>query len=177
MTVTLIVCPLSQVEAVVSARRPSHVISLLDPPCPIEPLAGYGPERHLRLGVYDITEARDGMTPPEEATVRSILDIGATWDHAQPLLVHCRAGVSRSTATAFILACERSPEIRERDIAFALRQASRTAFPNPCIVALADDMLRRQGRMVDAARSIGRGEACWEGRPFDLPGRFQPPLL
>ena len=171
MSVTLIVCPLSHVEAVVAARRPSHVVSLLDPPCPIEPLEGYG-ERHLRLGVHDITEARDGMLPPDEATVASILAFGAGWDQTQPLLVHCWAGVSRSTATAFMLACERNPEARERDVAFALRQASRTAFPNPRMVALADDLLGRRGRMVDAAASIGRGEPCWEGRPFDLAVRY-----
>ena len=169
---TLIVCPLSHVTAVVAERRPSHVVSLLDPPCPIEPLEGYGPDRHLRLGVHDITEARDGMLPPDETVVRALLEFGRGWDEAAPLLVHCWAGVSRSTATAFVLACERNPEARERDIAFALRQASRTAFPNPRIVALADDMLGRGGRMVDAAASIGRGESCWEGRPFDLPVRY-----
>jgi predicted protein tyrosine phosphatase len=166
--VTLIVCPLSHVEAVVAARRPSHVITLLDPTSLIEPLGGYGPDRHLRLGVHDIVEALEGMIRPDETTVRAILDFGATWDAADPLLVHCWAGVSRSTATAFVLACERRPEVRERDVAFALRRASRTAFPNPRIVEIADDMLGRGGRMVDAARSIGRGEPCWEGTPFDL---------
>ena len=169
---TLVVCPLSHVETVVASRRPSHVISLLDPPCAIEPLEGYGPDRHLRLGVYDIVDPTDGMTPPDEAAVRAILDFGAGWDAAQPLLVHCWAGVSRSTATAFVLACERNPEARERDVALALGQASRTAWPNRRIVAIADDILGRRGRMVDAAASIGRGEACWEGRPFDLPLRY-----
>ena len=168
---TLIVCPLSHVESVVAARRPSHVISLLDPPCGIGPLDGYG-ERHLRLGVWDIVDPREGMEPPDETAVRSILEFGATWDPADPLLVHCWAGVSRSTATAFVLACERNPDVRERDIAFALRQASPTACPNRRIVALADDMLGRGGRMVDAADSIGRGDQCWEGRPFDLPVRY-----
>ncbi|HEX8569496.1 MAG TPA: hypothetical protein VF699_06175 [Caulobacteraceae bacterium] len=169
---TLIVCPLSHVEAVVAERRPSHVITLLDPTSLIGCLEGYQPERHLRLGVHDIPEPAEGMIPPDADTVRAILDFGATWDQAQPLLVHCWAGVSRSTATAFVLACERNPEVRERDIAFALRQASRTACPNRRIVALADDMLGRGGRMVDAAAWIGRGEACWEGRPFDLPARW-----
>ena len=172
MTVTLIVCPLSRVETVVAARRPSHVITLLDPHGLIGVLEAYGPDRHLRLGVHDIPDPAEGMVAPDETTVRAILDFGATWDEAQPLLVHCWAGVSRSTATAFVLACERNPELGERDVAFALRRASRTACPNRRIVALADDMLGRGGRMVDAAASIGRGEACWEGRPFDLPARF-----
>jgi predicted protein tyrosine phosphatase len=173
--VTLIVCPLSHVEAVVAARRPSHVITLLDPASLIDTLAGYE-SRHLRLGVHDISEAMEGYVAPDETTVRAVLEFGAGWDGAQPLLVHCWAGVSRSTATAFVLACERNPEVRERDVAFALRRASRTACPNRRIVALADDMLGRGGRMVDAAASIGLGDGAWDGgRPFDLPVRFPAP--
>ena len=169
---TLIVCPLSHVAAVVARRRPSHVITLLDPVELIEPLAGYRPERHLRLAVHDIPDRAEGLVCPDETTVETILKFGAGWDGEAPLLVHCWAGISRSTAAAFTLACERNPGVDERRIAGELRRASRTAKPNRRIVAVADDMLGRQGRMVDAADSIGRGEPAWEGRPFDLPVRY-----
>ena len=171
---TLIVCPLSHVQEVVAARRPSHVITLLDPPELIALIDGYGPERHLRLGVHDIPEETDGLLCPDAGTVQAILDFGATWDGAAPLLVHCWAGISRSTATAFTLACERNPGVDERRIAEALRQASRTAKPNRRIVALADDMLGRGGRMVDAADAIGLGDSAYEGEPFELPIRYAP---
>lgn len=172
---TLIVCPLSQVHAVVAQRRPSHVITLLDPIALIEPLEGYGHERHLRIGVHDIPEITDGLIAPDEDTVRSILAFGATWTGDEPLLVHCWAGISRSTATAFTLACERNPDVDEREIARAMREASATATPNRRIVAFADDMLGRGGRMVDAADSIGRGESAYEGTPFEIPIRFASP--
>ena len=172
---TLIVCPLSQVHAVVAERRPSHVITLLDPISLIEPLDGYGHERHLRIGVHDIPELTEGLLAPCEETVQSILEFGATWAGEEPLLVHCWAGISRSTATAFTLACERNPDVDERLIAQALRQASPTATPNRRIVALADDMLGRGGRMVDAAEFIGRGESAHEAVPFTFPSRYHPP--
>ena len=47
----------------------------------------------------------------------------------------------RSTATAFILACEENPDLPEADIANALRKASSSATPNPLMVQIADDML------------------------------------
>jgi predicted protein tyrosine phosphatase len=81
---------------------------------------------------------------------------------------HCWAGVSRSTAAAYITACSLAPDRDEAEIAAALRLASPTATPNARFVALADDILGRQGRMVAAVHSIGRGADCIEGTPFML---------
>lgn len=169
---TIIVCPLSHVDAVVTARAPSHLITLLDPASLIPTPAGLRPERHLRLGVNDVVEAGDGHVCPDEPLVQRILAFGASWDAEQPILIHCWAGISRSTATAFLLACERNPDTAELRIARALRAASRRAHPNRRIVALADDLLGRGGRMVDAVEAIGPGEVALENNPFELPIRY-----
>lgn len=86
--------------------------------------------------------------------------------------MHCWAGISRSTATAFLLACERNPDTPEIEVARALRLASVHAHPNRRIVALADDILGRRGRMVDAVEAIGPGHVVLESHPFDLPTRY-----
>lgn len=169
---TLIVCPLSHVDAIIAARAPSHLITLLDPQSLIPTPAGVEAKRHLRLGVNDIAELSDGQVCPDEGLVRRILDFGAGWDGARPMLVHCWAGVSRSTATAFVLACERNPDAPEMLIARTLRAASSFAHPNRRIVALADDMLGRGGRMVDAVAAIGPGDITVESRPFDLKAQY-----
>jgi hypothetical protein len=49
-----------------------------------------------------------------------------------------------------------------------LRRASATATPNSRLVALADRMLGRDGRMVAAIDAIGRGEIAYEADPFRL---------
>ncbi len=86
------------------------------------------------------------------------------------MLIHCWAGISRSTASAFALACERSPDADERAIAQAMRAAAPHASPNRRIVALADDMLDRRGRMVDAVAAMG--DYDWErARPFEFEAR------
>ena len=129
-----------------------------------------------RRGTQDKTEFEqllDGAEdvaglPTDQATIQKRLEFGAAWDERAPLLVHCWAGVSRSPAAAFILACARSARGQEKAIAQRLRLASPVATPNALMVALADETLGRGGRMIDAITHIGRGADCGEGVPFAL---------
>jgi predicted protein tyrosine phosphatase len=77
-------------------------------------------------------------------------------------------GISRSTASAYASVCALNPQRDETDIAQALRRASPTATPNIRIVALADRLLGRGGRMVAAIEAIGRGSLAEEAAPFRL---------
>ena len=165
---TLLVCPLSQVEAARALHRPSHLVSLLSPASAAEvwPVAE---GLHLRLAFHDIAEPREGFTPPDAAVVARLPDFAAGWDAARPMLVHCWAGVSRSTAAAFVVACQRAPQRSEREIAQALRAAAPYATPNPLLVSLADAALGRGGRMSAAIAEIGRGADAFEGALFELP--------
>lgn len=170
MSVTIIVSGLAEVPALILRRKPSHLVTLLDPATMIETPAGLAPDRHLKLGVNDIAEPTEGLIPPDETVVARLLAFGATWDETAPMLIHCWAGISRSTASAFTLACERSPGADEREIAMAMRRAAPHASPNRRIVALADDMLGRRGRMVDAVAAMG--DYDWEqARPFEFKAR------
>jgi predicted protein tyrosine phosphatase len=169
---TLIVCGLSEVERLIAERRPSHLITLLDPASMIETPAGLAAQRHLRVGVNDIAEPMEGLVLPGERVVTDLIAFARDWDEAAPMLIHCWAGVSRSTAAAFTIACERSAPGKEADIARALREAAPHAYPNRRIVALADDLLGRQGRMVDAVEAIGLGDFAI-GFPFDLAARHE----
>ena len=85
------------------------------------------------------------------------------------MVVHCWAGISRSTAAAYTALCAINPYASEELIARRLREASPTAFPNRLIVRLADTALGRNGRMIRAVESIGRGVVASEAVPFSLP--------
>lgn len=171
---TIIVSPLRDVETVVRFKRPSHLITLLDPQLISQSPRFAAPERHLKVAVDDIWEPEAGKAPPDETMVRRILDFGVGWGGEAPLLVHCWAGVSRSTATAFILACERNPGTDELTIAQALRAASAGATPNPLLVRIADDLLGREGRMLAAVREIGQGRYVYPGAAFEMPSIYPP---
>lgn len=164
----LIVAPLSQVPAVLAGRKPSHVLTLLGPEAE-DPICGDAHHRVLRFN--DITAPLEGYIAPSAAVVRSILEFGGDWKAAAtgaPLLVHCFAGISRSTAAAYILACSFAPPGQEQRLARKLRAASPIATPNSLMIALADEMLARDGRMVTAVQALGRGVFAAEGVPFDL---------
>jgi predicted protein tyrosine phosphatase len=169
----IIVSSLQDVPTVVRMVRPSHLISLLDPDSMIPTPKGIASERHLKVGVNDIWEPAEGLVHPSAETVEQILKFGRGWEPFQPLLVHCWAGISRSSATAFILACERAPDVSEQEIAERLRRSSAAATPNPLMVQLADDMLNRGGRMVDAVRAIGPGTYTYPNPPYELPVKFR----
>jgi predicted protein tyrosine phosphatase len=168
---TIVVCGLGDVPSIIRTRRPSHMITLLDPSSMIETPQGIEADRHLKLGVNDIAEATDGLVLPGEGVVQRLLEFGRGWDESEPLLIHCWAGISRSTASAFVLACERNPEASERAIATAMRRAAPHASPNRRIVALADDMLGRGGRMVDAVHAMGDYDHALAA-PFDFAVRY-----
>ena len=167
----LVVTPLRLLTRLMAERTPSHIITLLSPEDLIDTPAGFDPERHLRLGMHDIAAPEDGLTAPDAAMVERALEFARGWDGESPMIVHCWAGISRSTATAFSIACERNPHADELTIALAMRRASPSAFPNRRIVALADDILGRRGRMLEAVEAMGGNGFVLEGVPFDLPAR------
>ena len=105
---------------------------------------------------------------PDEDHVADLLQFVRGWDRRAPLVVHCFAGISRSTAGAYASVCALNPHRDEESIARALRRASPTATPNVRIVSLADRLLGRDGRMIAAIETIGRGVMAEEPTPFRL---------
>ena len=160
------VCPKSQVPDVAERLRPSHLITLLDPADHMPTPDGIAGDRHLRLGMNDIVQVLPDHTPPDEQHVREIIAFAQSWDRTRPMLIHCWAGISRSTASAFTAMCLYNPDVDELKLAQQLRSLSHVATPNRRIVAFADDIMGRQGRMVDAVDAIGRGEDAFEGVIF-----------
>ena len=164
----IFVCPLSKVEQTVERVGAERLISLLSAGTEMTRPAAILPENHLFIRMHDIAVEQDGMTLPGEAHVRQLLDFAGTWDRSRPLAINCYAGVSRSTASAYIIAAALSPSRDEAELATALRRLSPSATPNPRLIAVADQILGRQGRMVAAIAAIGRGADCFEGVPFGL---------
>ncbi len=165
------VCPLSQVAATVAASRASHLVSLINDDTPVLRPATIAEENHLFLGINDIVEPTDGLITPGEAHVQQLIAFVEAWDRTWPMVVHCYAGISRSTAAAYVALCTVRPERSELEIARRMREASPWAYPNPLIVAYGDELLGREGRMIAAVSAIGRGELALESMPFALPLR------
>jgi predicted protein tyrosine phosphatase len=162
------VCSLPRVAETVRATGARSLVTLINLDTMVSRPAEIDAERHLFIGMSDIIEPLDGHILPAEKHVLELIEFANVWDRNEPLVIHCHAGVSRSTAAAFIIACALAPSRRESEIAEAIRQASHTATPNRRMVAIADAILKRNGRMSAAIERIGRGSDCYEGVPFVL---------
>jgi predicted protein tyrosine phosphatase len=168
----ILVSPLSALENAIDAYGPSHLITLLSPEYMIETPRRISAERHLRLALNDVADAAGCEAPPTERHVERLLAFGDGWSAEAPMLIHCWAGVSRSTAAAYTLLCQRAGPGCEFELAGLLRARAPHAYPNSLIIRFADAALQRDGRMVAAIASIGRGEIVAEGRCVELPLPF-----
>jgi predicted protein tyrosine phosphatase len=162
------VCSLARLYATVDETGARHIVTLLRQSDRVERPAHIAPENHLVLGVDDISMPMDGYTIPDDEHVARLIDFVGKWERTAPMVVHCFAGISRSTAGAYVAACALNPKRDELAIAWDIRRASRTAQPNARIVSIADRLLRREGRMVRAVEIIGPGDVAMEGHPFRL---------
>lgn len=162
------VCSLARIGETVTRTGARSLMTLISPGTPVVRPVEILPHRHRYIAVSDIIEPLPGQVLPDRPHLDDLLDFVSEWDRLEPMVIHCYAGVSRSTAAAFIAACALNPGRDELEVARAIRAASPTATPNARLVALADLHLGRGGRMLAAIAEIGRGEECFEGTPFAL---------
>jgi predicted protein tyrosine phosphatase len=165
----IIVCSLADLHKVSAREDPAALVTLINAHTPVERPVNVEAERHLTLNFNDIPTEMPGLTAPGIEHLDRFLEFVAAWDKSAPLLIHCFAGISRSTAGAYIAMLSLEPHRDEFELAAELRAASPSATPNPRLIALADNKLNRGGRMVAAIEGIGRGADAFQGDPFRLP--------
>jgi len=163
---TVHVCALRHVSNMLEQTGARHLVSAINSDLLPATPSMVPPDRHLRLDMHDVAEPQPGSSPPARTHVRQLVDFVQSWDRGDPLLIHCYAGLSRSTAAAFIALCALNPRVPEEVIARALRRSSDTAVPNRLFVALADAELGRGGRMKAALACMGPNRIALECVPF-----------
>src|SRR5256885_15978724 len=162
------VCSLAALPETVRATGASHILTVMANANQVQRPASVLEANHLKVSMDDITEQMDGFIAPSDTHIEQVLNFVRSWDRSAPLVVHCYAGISRSSASAFAAACMLNPHRDEISIARRIRAASPIASPNRLIVSLADRALGREGRMLRALDEMGPGSMIVEGRPFRI---------
>ena len=157
----LVICGVDDVPDMLVQFVPTHIISITDPDD--EPLDFPAQINVLRLAFFDLhtmtgmvaktLTARDRGDYPCVDHAQAILDFGRCLPGGARVLIHCHAGVSRSTAAAFLLVAARMPG--QEDAAFNLIKRIRPAAqPNRLLVRHGDQLLGAEKRMI---RCVDRG--------------------
>lgn len=132
----------------------THVVSILDPHWPDPPdFEAYASHDRVVWRFDDVVRPGEGDLAPGRRDVEEILALGRRLESepVRHLLVHCHAGVSRSTATAVILMVRTNPG-REAEAFAELDRIRPRSWPNALMLRYADDLLGRGGALVAALR-------------------------
>jgi predicted protein tyrosine phosphatase len=147
----LSICGLAELEGRLTPDT-TAVVSLLDPGYETPDILGRIPQRH-RFSFFDVIDPSLAMAPTPEDVAR-LIEVGSTLDDAGHVLVHCHAGMSRSTASAllFMVLHGASPQ----DAVEHLMQVRFPCWPNSLLVRMADEQLDLGGTLVAASRTVYR---------------------
>ena len=136
----------------------THVVSVLDPGTPApDVLNDWALAARHDFRFHDDLELREERQPPAPQDVERVLRAGAALaaEKVSHLLVHCWAGMSRSTAIAMTLMAQTAPG-REAEIPDVLLAVRQPAWPNSRIIRMADEQLGADGRLIAAKEEIFR---------------------
>jgi len=144
----------------------SHVLSILDPEWPVPEVFGqFGEHERLELRFHDVIEDIRGTQPPQPSDVARLLRFGRGLQ-AEPLetahlLVHCHAGISRSTAAMALVLAQARPDL-PADLIFAeILRIRPKAWPNLRMIEFGDTLLQRGRSLVEAvSRLYGMQMEC-----------------
>lgn len=162
------VCSILDVHDFAARLAPHRLVSIIapdeQPPTP----PGLAADTHLRISCHDIVAPTPLEIVPDHRHVKQLIAFAGQWDPDTPMLIHCQAGISRSTAAALVAYAVHFPDTIERAAAH-LRRTGPHAQPNPLIVALGDELLGLEGRLVAAADAMGLPALVSEAGPIVIP--------
>jgi predicted protein tyrosine phosphatase len=151
----LTICGLEELD-LHGARGVTHVLSILDPDW-VEPPAfqAFAPHARATLYFHDAIEPGPGIVLPAIGDVESVLAFGRDLgDDLGHLLIHCHAGISRSTAAMTMILAQAFPHESEDSIVEKLEAIRPQAWPNSRMIGFADTLLRRDGRLTSAVHKL-----------------------
>ncbi len=154
----LTVCGIEELSSL-GATRPSHVLSILDPEWPVPKAFGdFGEHEKLELRFHDVIEELPGQVRPREEHIAALLAFGRDLMAEPPqdahLLVHCHAGISRSTAAMTLVLAQALPDQPAHAIVALVHDLREKAWPNLRMIEMGDRALGRGGTLVEATHVL-----------------------
>ncbi len=162
--------------AAIEEFNPSYVVSIYQPNLELDMSVFQNINNHLILRFDDIVEYIEDLPEqyqmPTEGHIKQLIDFGKKWDGSGNILIHCKVGVSRSSAATLILGAAAFPA-KLKEFAILFREQAPWVKPNPLLLNMADEILMSGGSLESARKAMGgrrmRGVVRAGVVSFDLP--------
>jgi predicted protein tyrosine phosphatase len=155
-TFALTICGIAELDAYCN-NKVTHVLSIADPDwIETDVIGAFAPDRRLALRFHDIIEPGAERLAPGRDDIVRLLAFGRGLMPGDHLLVHCHAGVSRSTAAAALILAQAEPARPACDVLEQVTELRPRAWPNLRMLELGDALLCRGGEIPTAARLVYR---------------------
>ena len=125
-------------------------------------------ETRLRLECDDIQVQCAGFVVPTAAQIETLISFLKRWNGDGSLMIHCKAGSSRSPAAALIAACILNPG-KEKEAALLLRRNGPQARPSSVFLRHADALLGCSGNLIAAAHAMPAPDHIADNDLISLP--------
>ena len=102
--------------------------------------------KQLILRFDDINQPMDDYVIPQMSHIKRALEFADKIEDGS-LLVHCHAGISRSSAIALAVIAKRLGSGKEEEAVNTLEHINPNCRPNKSIVEMADELLERDGKL------------------------------
>jgi predicted protein tyrosine phosphatase len=164
----IVVSSLWQIDDAIRDFNIRHVISLNDPNSVPPPIPDIPKSNRLCVEFHDVTEEMPHRITPTIEDIETIISFGrGVLDGGDPVLIHCVAGVSRSTAAGLIVAANCSTKEPD-ELVKLLRNKAPYCQPNTLMIRLGDNSMALNGELISAVGSMDDPDQKATPEPFVL---------
>ena len=107
--------------------------------------------KQLILRFDDINKPMDDYVIPQMSHIKRALEFADKIEDGS-LLVHCHAGISRSSAIALAVIAKKLGSGKEEEAVNTLEHINPNCRPNKSIVEMIDELLERDGKLIKAVQ-------------------------
>lgn len=140
----------------------THTVSLIDPKAESSIVKS---DDRLVLALSDVNMVNASRTPPRPGHVAKVFEFTKDLQPTDRVLVHCHAGVSRSTAMAIGILCQHG--MRPADALKRVQSVRPQLWPNTLIIGYIDEILDLKGELLSV---VGEWLAKEEKTMLWMPG-------
>ena len=153
MTGPIFVCGVHNLEYAINSIKPDSLISVVQESYQPDEKISSKINKHLRISIDDIVDKQLGKVIPTKKNVEILLKFFETMDLNKPTVIHCLAGISRSSACALILRRTQT-DIPDIELVSKFRSLMPHAHPNKLLIEYADSLLNRKGELIASLKKF-----------------------